>query len=101
VDIDLRRQLAMTVGADKEMDMRGAIAMATQLVEQTLRGTVGRTAVAAGHDALELIAALVIGDDRAAHIERRLFARGVEVRVKAFGVGMPHLDLSAGQRLAI
>src|SRR5690606_19504352 len=66
-----------------------------------LRGAVRRAAVAMGHDALETILALLIGNNRAAHIERLLLARRVEMRVKALGVAMPDFNFRAGYRLAI
>src|SRR3546814_9192852 len=51
--------------------------------------------------AAEAVAALFVGDDRAAHVERRLLAGRVEVRIEAAGVAVPHLDLRARRRLAV
>src|SRR3546814_6021422 len=81
--VDLGGQLAVAVGADEEVDVRRALAVAAERGEQLLGRAAGRHAVAAGHDAAKAVAALFVGDDRAAHVERRLLAGRVEVRIEA------------------
>src|SRR3546814_11545161 len=78
--VDLGGQLAVAVGADEEVDVRRALAVAAERGEQLLGRAAGRHAVAAGHDAAKAVAALFVGDDSAAHVERRLLAGRVEVR---------------------
>src|SRR3546814_2161863 len=101
VDVDLRSQLTVFIRRHEEMYVRGAVAVATEFIQQRLGRAVGRATVTFGKGALELITALIIGNYGAAHIERLLLAGGVEVRVKAFGVALPTLDLGPRNRLAI
>src|SRR5690606_32858905 len=94
-------QLAMRIGADEEVDVRRTLAVATEREQQLLGGAARRHAVAIGHDAAEAVATQLVGDDGAAHVERRLRAGRVEVRVEAAGIAMPDFDAGAWHRLAI
>ena len=101
LDIDLGCQLAMIRGADEEMDVRRPLAMPTKRRQQPFRRTAGRHPITAGKNALKLVAAIVVGDDGAAHVERRLFASRIEMRVEAAGVAVPHFDFGARLRLLV
>src|SRR3546814_4853480 len=83
VDVDLGGQLAVVVGADEEVDVRRTLAVAAKRGQQLLGRAARGHAVAAGQDAAEAVPALFVGDDRAAHVERRLHASRVEVRIEA------------------
>ena len=93
LDIDLGGQLAVTVGADEEVDMRRALAVAAEGRQQPFGRASGRDAIARGQDALEPVAAVLVGDDRAAHVEVGLQAGRVEVRIEAARVAVPAEDL--------
>ncbi|MCY1235250.1 hypothetical protein D9M72_478580 [compost metagenome] len=99
-NVDLGRQLAMTVGADEEVNMRRALAVATERRKQLLRRAARRHAVAVRHNALKLVTALGVGHDRATHIERCLHPGRVEVRIEAAGITVPDFDRRTFQRLA-
>src|SRR3546814_15673381 len=72
VDVDLRSQLTVFIRRHEEMYVRGAVAVATEFIQQRLGRAVGRATVTFGKGALELITALIIGNYGAAHIERLL-----------------------------
>src|SRR5690606_22376047 len=55
VNIDLRGQLAVARSRHKEVNVRRTVTVAAQLVQQALGRTIRRTAVALGHNALELV----------------------------------------------
>src|SRR3546814_14347880 len=75
--------LAVVVGADEEVDVRRTLAVAAKRGQQLLGRAARGHAVAAGQDAAEAVPALFVGDDRSAHVERRLHASRVEVRLEA------------------
>src|SRR5450830_1734172 len=84
---------------DEEVNMRRALPVASQLIEQLL-GRPGRWAAIAGrHDAAKTEVTLSIGLDAAAQVELRL--RGVEPGVSAAGIGLPHIDNRPSHRFTL
>ncbi len=79
--------------------MRRALAVAAQGLQHHVGGGAFRHAVAGGDDAARGVAAFRIGVDGAAQV---VLALGlVEEGVAALGVGVPDLDLGAGDRGAV
>src|SRR3546814_18090040 len=59
VDVDLRSQLTVFIRRHEEMYVRGAVAVATEFIQQRLGRAVGRATVTFGKGALELITAQI------------------------------------------
>src|SRR5690625_5568948 len=81
--------------------MRGKVTVTAQMIYQLLSGAIRRTAVPERHNGAILVTAIFIRNDGTTHIERLLLTGGVKMRIKAFGIPVPDLDLSALQGLPI
>src|SRR5665213_360893 len=98
LDVELGREVAVAWRLDEEMNVRRALAMTPNPVDQGLRRSVGGTAVAARHDRTETVPAVPVGLNAAAEVVSRL--RRAEERVEAHRVGVPDIDDGARHGVA-
>ena len=97
--VDLGGQVLVARGGDKVVDVRRAFAVAAQGLEHHVGGGAFGHAVAGRNDAARGVTTFAVRIDRAAQVVLGL--RGVEEGVAAQGVGVPDLDLGAGDRGAV